>query len=195
MAEEQMPCEIIDDMVDARAKRSDRALLTELAALAALPHDDDDPIWNDANSQAWQNLYLYRALCEVLSNRKRKLKKAIPLLLDRACSGDPGEVMRNLPDFLWVIADHDRTFLIETYLSHANSSRAGARLYAIDGLGQFRRFDSAQLDEATMESIDSALKRALKDDDRFVRMRADTWLSRIQEISAKLKPKSNKSSS
>jgi hypothetical protein len=133
---------------------------------------------HDADSPFWDDLLEYRELCEVVAIRK--IKQAIPLLLERACCGDPGEVMRGLPDYLWATASPDLDFLVGTYLTSTRSFWAGARLYSIDGLGQLRRFHSGEFDSSKVPTIDSALEIALTDSDRIIRMRASTWMYRMR---------------
>ena len=61
-------------------------------ALPVLPNEDD-PAWDDPRS--WhEHAYLYQALAD--SIYARFLRAGVPLLLERACCGDPGEMMRGL---------------------------------------------------------------------------------------------------
>ena len=117
-------------MTAARAKRSDIELLAELAALHALA-DESDPCWS--SDDYWLRIAEpYLALADLVATRK--LHPAIRLLLDRACYGDPGEIMRGLRHNLEAIANPDWWFLAEECLQAAQSPRLGTRLWAIDEL-------------------------------------------------------------
>lgn len=87
-----MPYQIIDDLAATLAKLSDAEVLDKLVAVPPLA-DEAGPCWND--KEYWHQVaYPYAALWSVAA--ERKLRAAVPLILDRACLGDPGEVMRNL---------------------------------------------------------------------------------------------------
>ena len=103
MADERMPYQIIDDMTAARQRLSDKKVLDELAAIPPLA-DEDDLCWG--NDEYWHLVvYPYLALWNIAS--ERRLQAAIPLMLDRACFGDPGEIMRNLCHALEAIVNPD----------------------------------------------------------------------------------------
>ena len=86
------PHVIIAELTEARVWLSDQAILQELASLTPLK-DEDDPAWND--DRYW-NSEAYRFLALANESYRRRLFPAIRMLLDRACFGDPGEIMRGL---------------------------------------------------------------------------------------------------
>lgn len=92
MANGRMPYQIIDDLAAARSKWSDAEVLAELADIPPLA-DESDPCWED-DRYLHRIAYPYLALWNVVAGRR--LRVAVPLILDRACFGDPGEIMRNL---------------------------------------------------------------------------------------------------
>jgi hypothetical protein len=140
-----MPYQIIDDLVAARANRSDAEVLRELADLAPLA-DEGDP------SLDWLQVYLYLALAGIAA--QRKLHPAIKLLLDRASYGDPGETMRGLRHFLEEIVNPDWSKLFELCADAATSPRRGTRMWALSQLAVLRDkrakpiFEAALSDEA-----------------------------------------------
>lgn len=109
---------------------SDAQLIAKLQAFPPLP-DEDDPNW--AERDYWlSTASVYVALSEVCAGRR--LRPSISLLLDRACYGDPGEIMRRLRHSLEAIVVPDWTYLADICLERARSPRKGTRLWAIDQL-------------------------------------------------------------
>jgi len=103
MAEERMPYQIIDEMAAAHARLSNGEVLKEFVAIPPLA-DEDDPCWN--SDEYWHKVaYPYLALWNIAA--ERQLRAAIPLMLERACFGDPGEIMRNLCHALEAIVKPD----------------------------------------------------------------------------------------
>jgi hypothetical protein len=124
------PNDVIDGIAAEFSSSSD---LEVLAALTELPPlaDENDECWR--TEDYWERIaYRYLALADVAS--ERRLRPAIPLLLDRACYGDPGETMRGLRHRLEAIVDPDWTALADYCLAAARSDRPGTRLWAIDQL-------------------------------------------------------------
>jgi uncharacterized membrane-anchored protein len=115
------------DLIAARSTLSDAEILAELAALKPL-NDEGDPCWND---QAYwkQEPSIYLALADIAA--ARRLRPAIALLLDRACYGDPGEIMRGLRHNLETIVNPEWSVLADICLKAALSPRLGTRLWAI----------------------------------------------------------------
>lgn len=111
----------------------DAHLLTELVALPVLP-DEDDPAWED--DATYRHAYRLLALADVAA--ERQLRAALPLLLERACYGDPDEMMRGLRHSLEAIVDHDLDALTDVCLQMATADAPGARFWAIDELGILR---------------------------------------------------------
>jgi hypothetical protein len=104
-------------------------VLGELAALPPLP-DEDDSVWEQ--DATWQEAYRFGALADVAA--VRRLTPAVRLLLDRACYGDPGEMLRGLRHALEAIVNPRWSELADICLEAARSSRPGTRLWAIDQL-------------------------------------------------------------
>lgn len=119
------PAEIIEAMVLDRTARSDQEILDELAAFRPLV-DEDDPSWD------WELAYRYVALGDVAA--QRRLQPAVRLLLDRACFGDPGELMRGLRHTLEAIMNPDWAALAEICIDAACEGRRGTTLRAVDQL-------------------------------------------------------------
>jgi hypothetical protein len=134
MADGRMPYQIIDDMIAARSRLSDKKVLTELAAIPPLA-DEDDTCWE--GEEYWHQVaYPYLALWSIAA--ERRLRAAIPLMLERACYGDPGEIMRNLCHALEAIVAPNCVELSEACLAAARSPRPGASLWAIFQLMRLR---------------------------------------------------------
>jgi hypothetical protein len=130
VAKELMPYQIIDGMIAARETLSDEAILAELSALPPLA-DEDDRCWDQA--QYWHEVaHPYLALAGLCA--RRRLLAAIPLLLERACFGDPGEIRRGLRHCLEATVAPDWSILADFCLRAAQSPRRGTRLWAIDQL-------------------------------------------------------------
>lgn len=150
MADERMPYQIIDDMAAVRARLSDAAVLAELAAIPPLA-DEADPCWNDDGY--WQRVaYPYLALWNVAA--KRQLRAAVPFILDRACFGDPGEIMRNLGHALEAIVKPDWSALTALCVAALASPRPGTRYWAASELGRLR-------DPAAIPALEQASKDAV----------------------------------
>jgi HEAT repeat protein len=127
MSPEPRPFEIIDAMVRERSQRSDAQILDELLALPALA-DEDDSCWDDS-SYLTHVAYPYLALAQI--TRERRLRGAVRPLLDRACYGDPGEIMRGLRHVLEAIMDPDWAALADICMDAARSGRLGTMLWAV----------------------------------------------------------------
>jgi hypothetical protein len=121
-------------MTAAREAHSDAEVLAELAAIPPLA-DEDDPCWN--NKAYWEKVaYPYLALWNIAA--ARRLRAAIPLMLERACFGDPGEIMRNLCHALEEIVRPKWSELTGPCVAALESPRAGTRLWAAYELGRLR---------------------------------------------------------
>ena len=154
------PFEIIQVLVEERKTVSDKEILAELEALAGLP-DEDTLAWEE--DQTWYHTYRYIALGDVAA--RRKLRAAIPLLLERACYGDPGEMMRGLRHTLETIVAPEWDVLVQACVRAAAMPLPGARLWAVAELGVLR----------DMESL-PVLLAALADPARKVRLQASSAL-------------------
>ena len=90
MPSEKRPHELIRDLFAERASWSDADVIAEIEQLPPLA-DEGDPAWNDETY--WSDFASrYVALSDVAA--ARQLRPAVRLLLERACNGDPGEMMR-----------------------------------------------------------------------------------------------------
>jgi hypothetical protein len=152
------PSEHIQMLGEQYSTLSDEALIEKITALPVLP-DEDDKLWND--DATWTDLaYVFVALLDVA--RERKLSNTIALFLERACYGDPGEMMRGIRhSFEHMVApDWDALTQICVNLL-AQNPPAGARLWTLHQLGILR--DTNALD---------AIIHALNDDAPRVREQA-----------------------
>lgn len=130
MTEHESPAETIERLVAARDMASDGDILAELASLPALA-DETDRCW-ESDAYWLSNIYPFLALADVA--RKRRLRPAVRLLLERACYGDPGEIMRGLRHTFEAIFHPEWYSLAEEFLALARSERLGTRLWAIASL-------------------------------------------------------------
>jgi hypothetical protein len=129
-----MPYQIVDDLVAARAGLSDAEVLAELAAISPLA-DEDNACWRD--DAYWHRVaYPYLALWGVAA--ERRLRAAIPLILDRACFGDPAEIMRGVCHAVEAIVKPDWSALTIPCVTALSSPRPGTRLWAAFELGRLR---------------------------------------------------------
>ncbi len=161
------PAQIIGVMIVVRRDRSDHEILAELAALPAMD-DEGSPAWSD--DAYWQRVaFPYLALASV--SALRRLRPAIRLLLERACHGDPGEIMRGLRHDLEAIVNPEWDVLADICLELARSSRPGTKLWAIDQL--------AILDDARAKPI---FEDALSNAPPLIRDCAEIGLARLEKI-------------
>jgi HEAT repeat protein len=117
-------------MVTDRSNRSDEEILAELESLVPLA-DENDGVWTD--DSYWQtSAYRYVALGDIAA--ERKLRPAVRLLLERACNGDPGEMMRGLRHSCERIFNPDWPALADICLELSRSKRPGTRMWAINQL-------------------------------------------------------------
>lgn len=151
------PYQIIERMVELRRGRSNADILAEIEALPPL---DDEGHPSSGNEEYWLEVaYPYLALADVAA--ERRLRAAVPVLLDRACYGDPGEVMRGLRHSLEAAVDGDRHHLADVCLTAARSERLGTRLWAIDELALLGDPRSrAALEEAVRVGPEELRRRA-----------------------------------
>jgi len=169
MLNDLKPYQIIEHMVELRKGRSDSDILAELGALSPLC-DEDNPCWE--TREYWLEVaYTYLALADVVA--ARKLRDAIPMLLDRACFGDPGEIMRGLRHCLEAAVDGDWNALADICLSAARSERPGTRLWAIDEL--------VVLDDPRSRGI---FEEAIRVGPEEIRWRSQIGLERLGDAAA-----------
>lgn len=130
MATSEAPVAVIARIAASYRQRTDAEVLAALAAIPALA-DESDPCWG--GPEYWAAVaYPYLALADVAA--QRRLRAAIPLLLERACFGDPGEIMRGLRHTLEAIVQPEWHVLADLCLSAAGSPRLGTRLWSLDQL-------------------------------------------------------------
>src|SRR5262249_30216998 len=127
--------------------------------------DEDDPVWSE--EEYWRNTAeVYIALSDI--SAKRRLQASIPLLLERACYGDPGEIMRGLRHRLEAIVVPDWACLADICLELARSPRKGTRLWAIEQL--------AILDDPRAKSL---FERAIETEPPWIAEAAARGLKRL----------------
>lgn len=154
---------------------NDQALIEMLSALPVLP-DEDDLIWNE--DAIWiEHANIYSALLDVAS--ERKLIETIPLFLERACYGDPHEMMRSIRHSFEQMVKPDWDVLSQICLKLlAQNPPAGARLWTITQLSILE--ESSTLDPVF---------QALTDPAPLVREAAIAWLWRIADTNPSHRPR------
>jgi hypothetical protein len=157
----------IDAIAQARSANTDAELIAELAALPGLA-DEDDPCWSD--DTYWTRVaYPYLGLAQLAAIRG--LRAAVPLLLERACFGDPGEIMRGLRHALEAIVEPEWSALTEPCLTAIASGRPGSVLWAVDQL--------IVLDDVRARA---ALEALVRHGHPEVRWRAEIALDRLSRL-------------
>lgn len=125
----QNPAAIIEREFERRRAYTDEQILADLEALPVLPDED-----NCCTDEDQKNIWLYIALAD--QAQKRRLRAAVPLILERASYGDPMETMRGMDHWLWGIVrrewgeGHDEAALIDPLIEATKSPHRGARLWA-----------------------------------------------------------------
>lgn len=161
---EKKPHEIIRDLAGERAKWSDDDILAEMERIPPLA-DEGDAAWDDPTY--WSDFaYRYVALSDVAA--KRKLRPAVRLLLERACNGDPSEMMRGMRHSFEAIFAPDWKALADVCMELCASKRAGTRVWATHQL--------MILDDPRAKPV---FERALDDDNTEVRSAAAAGLERL----------------
>ena len=149
----------INDMVEPHRSRlatlSNQELLDSLSTLEPLP-DESDPGWDDADSTLWDRTGEFLAYADEVAGRR--LIEGVGLVLERACFGDPGEMMRGLRHSLEHAVNGDWDRLAAICASALTSGRAGTRLWAVNELAILR--DPSSVD---------VLVRALGDGEAAIR--------------------------
>jgi hypothetical protein len=163
MLSEKKPYELIQDLVAERATWSDDDVIAEIEQLPPLA-DEGDPIWED--KAYWRVAYRFVGLSDVAA--QRRLRPAVRLLLERACNGDPGEMMRGLRHASEYIFNPDWAALADVCMELAASQRTGTRLWAIDQL--------MILDDPRARQV---FDNALHDDNEEIRSIAAVGLERL----------------
>jgi hypothetical protein len=142
-----------------------------MAEIEQLPPlaDEDDPVWSDQGY--WRDFaYRYFALSDVAA--ERQLRPVVRLLLERACNGDPGEMMRGLRHASERIFNPDWAALADVCIELSASKRPGTRLWAVDQL--------MVLDDPRARQV---FNKALHDQVREIRQIAAIGLQRLDRMS------------
>lgn len=127
------PLTMIEQYAKELSPLSDDELLRALRALAPLPPESHKD-WNEEST--WLAAYRFLAFSDLCATRR--IRASVPLLLDRASSGDPGEMMRGLRHTLEGIFDPDRSGLAAVLCESTKSASPGARRWALNELGTLR---------------------------------------------------------
>jgi len=139
---------VIAALVTEFDRDSDEELLSRLRALPPLA-DEKDKCWlSDSYWSEVANPYV--ALADLAASRK--LRPAIPLLLERASYGDPGEIMRGLRHALEAIVSPDWAALADLCIAAADSARPGTKLWAIDQLVVLEDRRAVRILKASLQS-------------------------------------------
>lgn len=158
--------EVISAVIEEFVSKTDEEVLASLVELAPLA-DEDDRCWED--DEYWRDVdYRYIGFAKIAGNRK--MNAAIQPLLERACNGDPGEIMRGLRHSLEKIVNPNWDELATICLETARSERPGTRLWSIDQLRILR--------DPRAKAI---FEDALQSDSEELRWRAEDGLERITE--------------
>lgn len=145
MADAESPVETINRLAAEFRSLSDAKLLARLEALPPLA-DEADSSWD--SDDYWQHVaYPYLAFADIAA--ERKLRGATRPLLERACYGDPGEIMRGLRHPLEAIFNPNWSALADEYLAVARGDRLGTRMWAIAGLAVLDDARAAPIFEAS----------------------------------------------
>lgn len=107
-----------------------------------------------------------------MKSAERQLRPAVRLLLERACNGDPGEIMRGLRHRWEGIFDPDWAALADVCMELSASERSGARRWAIHQL--------MFLDDPRARRV---FENALHDEIDEIRRIAAAGLRRLDRIS------------
>jgi hypothetical protein len=146
MSDAESPVETINRVAAELRPLTDAEFLARLESLPALA-DEGDPAWK--SEDYWQRAaYPYVAYADVAA--ERKLRRAVRPLLERACYGDPGEIMRGLRHPLEAIFNPDWSALADEYLAVARGDRLGTRMWAIAGLAVIDDPRAAAVFEASL---------------------------------------------
>lgn len=148
--------EAIERIFREHADVSDAAVLAELRGLDVLP-PDQGTTWERADT--WNNAHILIALAAVAG--ERQLAEAVPLVLERMCFGDPGEVMRGVRHSLEDAVAGDWQLLAQHCEEACRSPQPGARLWAADELAVLREPRSLRvlitlLDDPVVEVAEAA---------------------------------------
>lgn len=151
-------------------QRSDAEILNDLQSLAPLPHEDD-PRWRGhwRTEPLWLQGYIYCGLAGAVYTRQ--LKAALPLLLERVCCGDPGEMFRMMPECLCGTAPKDWQFVFDLCMRASKWPHPGTRLWVMETLKVYGYFPTEVYGQRR-----AAVLEGLKDKEARVREAAESAL-------------------
>jgi hypothetical protein len=153
-------------LIEEYHKLSDAEVLARLVALPTLP-EEENAAWD--NDNFWREVAEpYLVLGDVIATRK--LKSGVKPLLERACYGDPGEIMRGLCHTLEKAVDGDSEYLLQVCLEATKHLNPGARLWAVHEIGRIRK--------ATVLDV---LENALHDEKELVREQAKVAIEKVTQ--------------
>lgn len=158
---------------------SDDEIIAELASLEPLPHETD-PRWHEPPFELFQHAGQLVALAGQIG--ERTLVQGIGLVLDKACLGDPGEMMRVLRHPLEAACRGDWDRLTKICAERSTSPRAGTRLWATSELALLRDSRVVEAIRARLEDVEplvqeeavrAAVGIALSHPDAALELRSD----------------------
>lgn len=158
--------EIIQQIADSYAHLSDEEILDVIRSSPELA-DETTASWED--EAYWKGTVApFIALADITG--ERRLIPGIRLLLDRACFGDPGELMRGLRHSFERAVSPNWALLADICIAASESPRIGTKLWALDQLAILNDvraspiFKRAQLagPEEIRQVADNGLHRLLK---------------------------------
>ena len=123
------PAGNIERLYRERLAWNERDVLAELRSLQPLP-PERGRTWD--SEQPWEAAQLLVAHGAVAS--ERRVRSAVPLILDRMCLGDPGEMMRGMRHSLEAAVGHDYARLAALCADACSSPNPGARYWAVQEL-------------------------------------------------------------
>ena len=139
-------------------KLRDAKVLAKLRAIPSLPDESDEASWNQ---RFWDNVvYPSLALWKVVGTRR--LHNAIPLILDRACFGDPGETMRGMCHTLKAVVQPKWSELTPYCDAALKSERPGTRLWAAHQLIRVRDPDALAALEAAANDPEPEVREVVQ---------------------------------
>ncbi|MBX3085804.1 MAG: hypothetical protein KF716_29470 [Anaerolineae bacterium] len=166
-------------LMESRTKWSDDEILAELESLPVLPDmmlspHLPNPVWEDDQIQAQLDLYL--ALGSLVD--LRKLRAGVPLLVARACYGHVCEAMLSLPRSYIRVFAPDLDALSQVYIHAARYPQKGARLWAVESLGELL----VEREGTNNPQVLRTLMDALCDSAYLVRRAAISALENVSEL-------------
>ncbi|WP_338874935.1 hypothetical protein WBJ53_04875 [Spirosoma sp. SC4-14] len=114
-------------------------VINELLALPPMP-DEDDNLWD--YTKTWYEAEVF--LADVNYAARHHLESVIPILYQKACYGDPGEILRGVfKNSVYDIASRDEEKVIHYAVQAYKSIRNGTRYWAVYSLSFFKDLPQA----------------------------------------------------